>query len=283
MGGTPDTPDIPSAGENFAETIQAQLANQGSLRELEFLNQAGNLEIMRRLAPGLANFQLGFEDQFGSQFRAQGSEATRQNRLGDILNVQDLSPAFNQAVATSDPQTESIRAMLGGQIESELAAGAGLDDGLRREIQQGVRQAQTARGITRGNAPISEEAFAQGSAGLNLRRGRQTAAENFLRTQAATRPSALSFLTGGQSGTSGQGGSALAQLPQIGGQGAFNNQLFQQSQAQNNLRAQTEFNAAQAGQGGGFAGAAGGAMTGFTLSGGNPIGAVVGGLGGLLL
>jgi hypothetical protein len=285
MGGS-DSPDVPSAGENYKDALEAQLRFQGSRRELDFLDQLGNIDMLRRLAPALANVQLGFEEQFGPQIRAAESEAIKQARLGDIQNVTDIAPLFNQAVEASDPRQAAIRKLLGEQVHGELQAGAGLDDGLRREIQQGVRAGQGARGISFGNAPVSEEAFAQGRAGLDLRRSRQQAAENFLRTSAATQPSALNFMT------NRSGGSLVNApgLPNAGTQGRID-QTFGAATQANNLQSQLDYNSAQQGGfnvggavGGGLGGAAMGAQIGAA---GGPIGmglgALIGAVGGGLM
>jgi len=281
MGKGPDAPDVPTAGENYAEALEAMLQNQGSTRQLEYLDSLGKLAIASRLAPVLANIQLGFEEQFGPQMRAAESEATRQSRLGDIDNIQQLAPLFQSAAYAADPTTERLRQTLGASLQEQLEAGAGLDPSLRREIQQGIRAAQTARGMTRGNAPISEEAFALGTRGTQLRAGRQQAAESFLRTQAATAPDALSFITGRPSQTA-----AMPMIPQSGVQGQLQN-MAGMAQQQNNIASQTAYNAAQLGAGGGIGGAASGALSGAAMGSAVPgigtgVGAILGGIAGLL-
>ena len=180
MGKGGDTPQVPSAGENYADTIKAMLENQGALRELNMTNQLGDINSTATLAPAYANMLMNFDNAYGPQLRASQSEATRQTRAGDILNVADLGPAFQQAVsASSDPQSEMMRNLLGQQVFGELQQGMQMDPEMLREVQQGVRQAQGARGIVRGAAPVSAEAFTAGSRGLQLRGQRQQAASNF--------------------------------------------------------------------------------------------------------
>lgn len=294
-GGGPDIPDPISAGENYRDTIEAQIENQGLVRELQLLNKTGDVEILRRIAPLLAEVQMDFEERYGSQLRAQASEAQAQTVAGDAFNVSELSPMVNEAIAAADPRAEALRAQLHDSVSTDLAAGAGLDDSLRREIQQGIRSGQSARGITRGAAPVSEEAFAQGSAGVNLRNMRRQAAESFLRTNAATRPDTLSFITQGRAsgGNGAGGGGGVAQMPMStgGGGGGFNNQLMQQFTQQSNMNHQLQSNAAMAGApggvsggiGGGLSGAASGAMVGSVVPGiGTAIGAGIGGVLGMI-
>jgi len=273
MGSKPKAPKVPTAGENYASAIEAYLENQGSLREAEFFDQLSNLEMLSTFAPAAAELQLAFESQFGTPLRAAESEATRQTRLGDIANIQELGPAFQQALsASSDPQAEAIRQELGRQVMGELSAGQGMSPELQREVEQGVRRAQGARGIVRGSSPVAAEAFARGSRGLQLQQQRQQAADNFLRQTAATRPDAFSFITGRQGVQ--QANPALA--PQTGGQGMGVGQLFGATTDASNLQSQLSYNAAQAGAGGGIGGLAGGALGGAAMAKGAGMGSVFG-------
>ena len=279
MGSKPKTPKVPTAGENYEDTMEAMLKYQGQRREMELFDQLGNIEMIRNVAPAYANVLMGFEDQYGPQLRAAESEATAQTRAGDIYNVNQLGGAFQDALrASTDPQSQAIRDELGAQVMSELSAGQGMSPELQREVEQGVRRGQTARGISRGGSAVASEAFARGARGLQLQQGRQQAADNFLRQTAATRPDAFSFITGRQGVQ--QANPALA--PQ---QGSMNfDQMLADTQRQSGLQSQLAYNASQAPSGMGGLGTALGTGAG-ALFGGAPgamIGGTIGGgLGGL--
>lgn len=269
------TPQVPTAGENMSDTIAALLENEGALRQYNLMSRLGDIDALATLSPAYANVMLGFEEQFGPQLRAAESEATRQTRAGDILNIADLGPAFQQAIsAANDPMAEQMRNELGQQVFGELQQGTQMDDQLRREVEQGVRRAQGSRGIMRGSAPVSAEAFTVGSKGLQLRQQRQQAADNFLRQTAATRPDAAGFITG--RGGVQQANPALApqQMPNQFGQ------MFDATQQASNLQSQLSYNSQQANKGGGLGGAIGGGLAGYAI--GGPIGAGLGALGGFL-
>ena len=279
MGGSssPDQPAPISAGQNFGEAINVLLERGGELRNLAFLDQLGQIEQLRRLAPALANVNLDFESQFGPALRAQASEAQRQTRAGDIYNVASLSPGIRQAEAIADPMSAQIRNTLGQQTISELNAGASLDPGLRREVEQAIRGAQTARGITRGSAPVAAEAFSIGSRGEQLRRNRQQAASNFLGLQQSTQVNPFAFVAGQP---------VQQAQPQSLGQGQTLNSLpglIGATTDANNMNSQLAFNASQVGGGNGMVGALGGAAAGAYVGStipvvGTAIGAGVGGL-----
>ncbi len=273
---SPRPPVVPTAGENLEDSIAASRENQGDLRVMEFLNRLGSIEQMAQLAPAFQNFVNNFEEEFGAENRARQSEAVRQTRAGDIYNVNDLAPAFNEAVRRADPASARVRDELSNQISSELGEGTNLDPQLRREVQQSVRQAQTARGNSRGSSNVAAEAFTLGARGQALRRQRQQAASSFLNLQSQTNPSAMNFLTN-------RGGVTTAQANVPGPTGGANmGQLFNAAQQSSNLQSQLNYNSAQAGGGGvgALGGAASGAATGTAIlpGWGTLIGGALGGI-----
>lgn len=283
----PKTPQVPTAGENLADSYRAYLEYAPQLREADLQDQLAAVDLLSKVAPEFANLSMQFETDFGPQMRAQAGQAAYETRANDIGNVAALGPLFQSAVAASaDPQAEAIRNELGRQIMGELSAGQGLSPELAREVEQGIRRGQSARGITRGTAPVAAEAFARGSRGLQLQQQRQQAADNFLRQTAATRPDAFSFITG--RGGVQQANPALA--PQAPQSQALS-QIYGDTTAINNLQSQLNWNAAQAGQGGGLSGALSGALGGGSLAYGlgatgalgTGAGAALGGLAGLFL
>jgi hypothetical protein len=172
-----------------------------------------------------------------------------------------------------------MRRVLAEQILGDLSAGAGMTPELVREVQQGVRQGQSARGMMRGMAPIAEEAFARGSRGLQLKQMRQQAAQDFMKTTAATRPDAFQFITG-----RGAGPIASPSLAPQTGTNLFNAAMGQAAAA-NNLQSQLKFNAGQGpnpvgallGLGAGLAtGGLGFGLTGGSLLGAGAMGSSVG-------
>ena len=195
--GSSKAPAVPTAGENISSAIDATLKNQDALREMDRSNQLFDIATLESVGPQYTQLLLDFEDMYGSELRNSEAYATGEERANELANIQSLAPMFQDAVSSAaDPQSERMRNMLAEQILGDLSAGGGMTPELTREVQQGVRQGQTARGMTRGTAPIAEEAFARGSRGLQLKQMRQKAAQDFMQTTAATRPDAFQFITG---------------------------------------------------------------------------------------
>jgi hypothetical protein len=260
-GGGASAPVVPTAAENFADTIGTLIARSPEIRTMQFQDQLAALEAMRRLAPAQAEVGLNFESTYGPLLRASESEANRQSRAGEIYNIQQLGPLLRQAEQAYDPTAAAIRNQLGSDILSELQAGASLDPAMRRQFEQQVRRGQGARGISFGNAPISEEALYVGDRAQALRQQRQQAASNFLNMQAATTANPTQFVTGRQATM------ATPVQTNVGSTMGFFPQLNAQTVDANNLQSRLNYNAGQVG---------GGGTLGGTLSG---IGSVLGGIG----
>lgn len=253
----PSPPSIPSAGENLASTIELLLERGPEIRGLGFLDVLANLETLAQLAPAQAGVQLGFESEFGPQFRAAETQAGLETLMGQLSNVATISPLLQAAQQAAGPTTEAVRGTLGSQILTELQAGAGLDPGLRGEIEQAVRSAQTARGISFGAAPVAAEAFTLGSAGQQLRRQRQQAATQFLNTQASTQVSPFSLVAGAAARPLAQPQLPGGILPSVSG--LIPNILTGERET-GLLQAQQGFNLQQLNQPGGIGGALSGGL-----------------------
>jgi len=81
---------------------------------------------------------------------------------------------------TTDPRTEELRGALEDEALNQLRLGSTLDQEVRRNVEQGVRAAQTARGNIFGVGPAVEEAMQTGLAGEQRKLARYGAAAQFL-------------------------------------------------------------------------------------------------------
>lgn len=112
-----------------------------------------------------------------SEMEAASSSAQRQSDLSD---VEMYGGRATEALLGADPYKKQISDELSRQALSELQAGATLDPSLRREVQQGYRQAATARGMAYSPSSASEEAYFTGLQAEQLRRTRQQFAQGAL-------------------------------------------------------------------------------------------------------
>jgi len=82
--------------------------------------------------------------------------------------------------ATQDARTEELRGAIEDEALNQLRLGSTLDQEVRRNVEQGVRAAQTARGNIFGVGPAVEEAMQTGLAGEQRKLARYGAAAQFL-------------------------------------------------------------------------------------------------------
>lgn len=193
------------------ETGESKTANFQGFGDLDQARDM--LPFIGESARAVAEAQLGIAEEFGGRFIEQ--------RL--------------QELEQSDPIGFELRQKLGEAVRADLDAGFGLGDGLRSEIQQGIRGGQVARGNLFGAAPVAAEAFGVGEAALRLRQQRLGNVASFL---SGTTPVAqFSQINGAQGGAASFNplgvGQGVGLNPNAGAQGAqFAMQSYQQ-QSQN--------------------------------------------------
>lgn len=91
---------------------------------------------------------------------------------GDMYAMQRYAPLVGSAMREAAGNTDLV-AELNAQALSELRAGASLDPSLRREVQQGIRSGQAARGFGYGMNDLASEAAMTAMQAEQLRRARQ--------------------------------------------------------------------------------------------------------------
>jgi len=106
------------------------------------------------------------------------SRLNSQSRAADVADVANLGPSAVAAIKASNPQQQQLLDALNQQAAQGLSLGASLDPSLRREIQQGVRSGQTARGMGYGPSDLYEEALTTGRAGEALQNQRRAFASS---------------------------------------------------------------------------------------------------------
>lgn len=103
------------------------------------------------------------------------AEASRYQRLSDLADVRSMGAGATQAFLGADPmKKEASDLLLQGAID-DYKLGATLDPSLRREVQQGYRNAAGARGVVHSPFSAAEEAYWQGLQAQQLKQQRQSA------------------------------------------------------------------------------------------------------------
>lgn len=117
------------------------------------------------------------EERAGDQLRQIDPEAY-QTAVG--LGQRYRQMATEELPDTTDPRTEQLRGTLEDEALNQLRLGSTLDQEVRRNVEQGVRAAQTSRGNIFGVGPAVEEAMQTGLAGEQRKLARYGAAAQFL-------------------------------------------------------------------------------------------------------
>tara|TARA_Y100000310_G_scaffold59308_1_gene54652 strand:+ start:1257 stop:2420 length:1164 start_codon:yes stop_codon:yes gene_type:complete len=87
--------------------------------------------------------------------------ALRSQREADISAVEQLGGRATDALRSADPQQAALVDEMNRQAIEELSLGGALSDAQKRNIQQGMRSGQTARGLGTGVGDAVAEALAQ--------------------------------------------------------------------------------------------------------------------------
>ena len=117
------------------------------------------------------------EERASDQLRQIDPEAY-QTAVG--LGQRYRQMATEELPDTTDPRTEQLRGALEDEALNQLRLGSTLDQETRRNLEQNIRAAQTARGNIFGIAPAVEEAMQTGLAGEQRKLARYGAAAQFL-------------------------------------------------------------------------------------------------------
>jgi len=149
------TSDITSAKSIFDNPGDIGADTISSFRETLRLPEERALDQIRTIDPAMLDSARGISGQFRD------------------LATQPLG-------ATTDPRTEELRGALEDEAVNQLRLGSTMDQEVRRNVEQGVRAAQTARGNIFGVGPAVEEAMQTGLAGEQRKMARYGAAASFL-------------------------------------------------------------------------------------------------------
>ena len=273
-------PILPQPIDAYSQSIAGLTGISDQFQRLSAADIRNQLELNRLYGPDAYNQQIDFTNRFGGQLAQAESNVITERLRANAANIASMGTSLQDAMALADPATERIRAELAGQRFSDLQAGGGLTDLERRGVQQGVRQAQGARGITQGMAPVAEEALF-GAREMKSNRSRvQNAAEQFLHTQKSTQfnPADIILGTGRMAPTFiSPNVKSNAAAPYVSN---LQEQQFQRNTDQASMNAKAAAENAKGGGGLGTLGAIGGGILGSFVGMPHLGAAIGGGLGG---
>ena len=102
-----------------------------------------------------------YEKDINPTLSRMDASALQSQREADITAVEQLGGRATDALRNSDPQQAALVDEMNRQAMEELALGGSLSDAQKRNIQQGMRSGQSARGLGVGVGDAVAEAMAQ--------------------------------------------------------------------------------------------------------------------------
>lgn len=214
-----DSPPPRDYGQETRDTLEAQidLAPELFAAEAEYGPKYAQLNLEKLgttlrgdgVSPGLLAL---YEEEIAPTL-SRVSSADRDSRIaGELGALETYAPRVTSALREASGSAPLLD-LLNAQAQEELAAGADLDPSLEREISQGVRAGQAARGMGWGQPDVVTEAYSRGARGEELRRGRRNFAANVVGLNQAVSGDPLMAILGRPSQTA-------AMTPGVAGQAA---------------------------------------------------------------
>tara|TARA_S200002703_G_scaffold17339_2_gene14318 strand:- start:403 stop:1239 length:837 start_codon:yes stop_codon:yes gene_type:complete len=189
MGTRVDAPPPRDYYGETAETLQAKvdLAPRQYDAEATYRPRYAELDlgILRDSLLG-ENGLLNTLSEANPQLSAIENQANTAAREAQIADVERLGSRAVEAIKGANPEAARLQDLLTQRATDQMSTQGVLDPELRREYQQSIRGAQSARGMGYGARDIAEEAAFSSLQADQLRRGRESFASSVASLNAAT-------------------------------------------------------------------------------------------------
>ena len=163
----PGVPNAKNVGNQYSQLIQAYLRNQGAIYDSE-----------AEYKPKYTALDL---DQFDMGVPRITSAMVNSNtalRTGNTADFAALAPGAAETYRSLNPDATALLAKLNKTAMAGLDAGTQLTPEEQAQVNNSVRGAQGARGVSYGPAPAYSEVLANGEFGQGLLSQRQKSAED---------------------------------------------------------------------------------------------------------
>jgi len=171
-------PESRSYAQETRDTLQAQidLAPKLYSAESRFRPQYAQLDmdVAKRMLPQMMDL---YEGQINPALARMQNQALETQRRGDVEAIEKYGGRTREAIEAADPETAALKRELNRQAMEELQLGGKLTGGQQRQLRQGVRSGQAARGFGFGISDQAMESLAEMNAMEDRRRGRQQFAQ----------------------------------------------------------------------------------------------------------
>lgn len=186
---TPDAPDVTARniGKETRDTLQAQidLAPDQYAVEAEYGPKYAKLE-QDKLEMALTGKVTGkgylpmYEDELMPASNRISAKTASDQRAADIADVEKYGPRATAAFKAANPEVASMDDALSAQIMKLISAGGTLDPAEERQLQQGIRSTQAARGMGYGTSDAIGEAVGLDRASEGRRIARLNTGMNYI-------------------------------------------------------------------------------------------------------
>jgi|GEM_PF-5501213 len=216
------TPNGAAATAPDGTPIDLRRKGGGGLSAEQKLNSA--LGTYEKVDERLSGHELEMSQKYGPLYAQLMNEMASKERAGQVADVEALAPKL-QGIrdAAEGPETTQMRKTLMAQIMGELSAGSSLTDQQNRELEQGVRSSEMARGVGLGRGAAGREAIKRALQGQRLLAQRQSKAMGLVQQEEAATPDPFSaILSGGTPQTAAALSSSRAATSQVNPMSVFN-------------------------------------------------------------
>lgn len=154
--GSAKTPSVPDPAKQYATGIRTSLA----------------------YAPQIAGAEYKMRAEFDDP-------SVEQNLARTVAYAPQAIDQYRQTLSSVSPWSTQVRDQQAADVSAELAKGYSLDASTTRQVQQSTRAQEVASGNVLGNAAVSKEATAVGTASFQAFQRRITGATTFLQQDRA--------------------------------------------------------------------------------------------------
>lgn len=197
MGSTKiQSPPPRDYGEDMASTLRAQAEAMSGTGRFSDIGPLVDLEAEQRPkyvqleldtlrdtmlgtggSPGMLSL---YRDYITPSLSETEAGANRYRRMQDLADVREMGQSATDAFLDADPLKRQASDMLLQGAIDDFKLGAKLDPSLAREVQQGYRNAASARGMAYSPYSAAEESYWQGLQANQLKQQRQAALSQLL-------------------------------------------------------------------------------------------------------
>jgi hypothetical protein len=198
--------EAPNYSESTDEMLKALLQYNPQLVEQNWNAYSG-------YAPKEAALSYDLASQYIPLYQELARKGRTADRGADISDVLSLAPSLQGIRAASErPEMGQLRNTLFSQIMGELASGTKLAPEQDRMLNEEIRSAQMARGLSGGTGAANRESVRKALEGMNLQTQRQEKAKSLMSMEQSQAPDPFLTILG-RPATAQQTGMAMYSNP----------------------------------------------------------------------